>query len=819
MSQWQQIQMLDKTHMDQIDCLYSDDCISMEARQYLAYWIEEQNWSQAVELDSSQACYLFHTMLTLLDDQLGRLGLGEENNANMVLKHNLRRSKLHLQSKYQEHPQELAIAIDGLLRQERAILSEAFSASQASVETPRDSPVVTSHQHKIEGRLMEMHKTIQGLKCSIDQLGDLQDNFDFCFRTHTHLERTTPASESIRSRKHKKLQDMINKLDHFRKEMLDQIQELLGRSDTLRGLLLDEVVEWQDRQRLACIGDTRDTSLGHLEEWFTKNAEDLFQLLQLLKMLDEMYQKVTYETDPFKVQLPLLVRRLQEQIICLLKSAFVVEVQPKMPYPSQRPLVLKVNNKFSVRARLLVKLLDRNHSMEVKIDIDRDATNLAGFRRFNILTSNTKTLMMDKPQMEGLICDFKHIMLKEQKICGTGKGNKGITEGLLSVTEELHIITFTLDYCYQNLRCQLQTSTLPVVITSNINQFSSAWASILWFIMLSTDTKNQLFFSKPPVATWAQLSILLSCQFSAATERGLDPQQLKMLGEKLCGPGVNSQSTITWTQFSKEAAHNFPQDNNVSFSFWTWIDGILLLIQEHLLPLWKNNLVMGFVSRKREKHLLKKKRAGTFLLRFSESILNGGITCTWVEFNSDGTPEIQSVEPYTRNELKSLPLPDIIRDYQLLAEQVIPENPLLYLYPDIPRDEAFGPYCKERREASMMEQRKYLNRRLIRVSSKQPGETQTPDVNELPPISNMSITDELQENPEYKLEDLLLAKEDPFFSQPNEGQELLQDSSNPFEMPQLKVDESDFRFPSPIENTSSGNLGSELEDLIMYMLR
>lgn len=42
--------------------------------------------------------------------------------------------------------------------------------------------------------------------------------------------------------------------------------------------------------------------------------------------------------------------------------------------------------------------------------------------------------------------------------------------------------------------------------------------------------------------------------------------------------------------------------------------------------------------------------------------------------------------------------------------------------------------------------------------SRQPGETQTPDTKELLPISNESVADEL-ENPEYKVEDLLIAKE------------------------------------------------------------
>ncbi|XP_015675345.1 signal transducer and activator of transcription 2 isoform X2 [Protobothrops mucrosquamatus] len=808
MSQWQRIQMLDKSHMNQIDCLYSDDCLPMEVRQYLAYWIEEQNWSQAVELDPSQASYLFHTMLSLLDDQIGRLALGEEKSANMLLKHNLRRSKLHLQSKYQDHPQELAIAIDALLRQERAILSEAFAASQASVDPPRDPPMPTA-QHKIEERLMEIRKTIQGLKCSIEQHGDLQDNFDFCFRTHSHLESTTPASEPQRTRTINKLQSMLNNLDRFRQDMLDQICELLGRSATLRDLLLEEVAAWQMRQRLACIGQKCDTSLGRLEEWFTNSAEILFHLLQLLRMLNGMYEKVTYLTDPFNSRLPPLLKTLQEQIICLLKSAFVVEVQPKMQVPNQRPLVLRTSHKFSVRARLLVKLLDRNNSVEVTIAIDRDATNLTGFRKFNILTSNTKSLMMDN-QKQGLVCDFKYISLREQKISGAGKGNKGISEGSLSVTEELHIITFTLDYCYEGIKCQLQTSTLPVVIVSNANQISSAWASILWFIILSTDAKNQLFFSKPPPATWIQLSTVLSWQFSAATERGLDNQQLKMLGEKLCGPGVNSDSTITWDKFSKEATASSPEDNN--FSFWTWVDGILFLIQEHLLQLWNDNLIMGFVSRKHEKRLLKKKRAGTFLIRFSESTANGGITCTWVDFNNEGAPECQSVEPYTRKELEFLSLPDIIRDYQLLAKEVIPENPLLYLYPDKPRDEAFCSYYKERREVSTMEQRRYLNRRLIRVST-QPGETQTPDTKELLPISNESVADEL-ENPEYKVEDLLIAKEDPFLFQSNEEQQPLQESFNLHEIPQLHVNDPVFQCLLPLENTSTGISGNDIEDLM-----
>lgn len=44
---------------------------------------------------------------------------------------------------------------------------------------------------------------------------------------------------------------------------------------------------------------------------------------------------------------------------------------------------------------------------------------------------------------------------------------------------------------------------------------------------------------------------------------------------------------------------------------------------------------MGFVSKGREKLLLKKKQRGTFLLRFSESVV-GGITFSWVDISPTG---------------------------------------------------------------------------------------------------------------------------------------------------------------------------------------
>ncbi|NXU96218.1 STAT2 protein, partial [Cettia cetti] len=407
-------------------------------------------------------------------------------------------------------------------------------------------------------------------------LEDLQDAFDFCYKVHYQ-----PGQERNRNPEYiqelQTLQAKLQNLDRQRRvrrgqggfrgvwehpehpsethlspqEVLAQMQQLLGRSETLQELLQQELGDWRLRQQRLCLGAPGDTNLRPLETWFTELGQGLFQLWQLLRLLSELRLKVTYERDPLVAETPLLEQRLQEQLTHLLKSAFVVEQQPSTPNAGKRPLVLRTGSKFSSRARLLVRLQDRNHRMEAKIHIDR-------FRRFNILTSSSKTLLAGDSPQEGLICDFQYLQRRGGRGAGAGGvaggsgpcGDSGVTswQGPLVVTEELHLITFTLAYTYCDLELELETTTLPFVIISNNNQLSSAWASILWFNMLSSDPKAsgsppgpampclaQQFFSSPPPAPWPRLAEVLNWQFQSVAERGLSQENLLMLAKKLLG--------------------------------------------------------------------------------------------------------------------------------------------------------------------------------------------------------------------------------------------------------------------------------------------
>uniref|UniRef100_A0A2I3SDS9 Signal transducer and activator of transcription n=1 Tax=Pan troglodytes TaxID=9598 RepID=A0A2I3SDS9_PANTR len=690
MSQWYELQQLDSKFLEQVHQLY-DDSFPMEIRQYLAQWLEKQDWEHAAN-DVSFATIRFHDLLSQLDDQYSRFSL--EN--NFLLQHNIRKSKRNLQDNFQEDPIQMSMIIYSCLKEERKILENAQRFNQ-SLEVA-------------------------------DHLEDLQDEYDFKCKTLQNREHeTNGVAKSDQKQEQLLLKKMYLMLDNKRKEVVHKIIELLNVTElTQNALINDELVEWKRRQQSACIGGPPNACLDQLQNWFTIVAESLQQVRQQLKKLEELEQKYTYEHDPITKNKQVLWDRTFSLFQQLIQSSFVVERQPCMPTHPQRPLVLKTGVQFTVKLRLLVKLQELNYNLKVKVLFDKDVNErntVKGFRKFNILGTHTKVMNMEESTNGSLAAEFRHLQLKEQKNAGTRTN-----EGPLIVTEELHSLSFETQLCQPGLVIDLETTSLPVVVISNVSQLPSGWASILWYNMLVAEPRNLSFFLTPPCARWAQLSEVLSWQFSSVTKRGLNVDQLNMLGEKLLGPNASPDGLIPWTRFCKENI------NDKNFPFWLWIESILELIKKHLLPLWNDGCIMGFISKERERALLKDQQPGTFLLRFSESSREGAITFTWVERSQNGgEPDFHAVEPYTKKELSAVTFPDIIRNYKVMAAENIPENPLKYLYPNIDKDHAFGKYYsrpKEAPEPMELDGPKgtgYIKTELISVSEVHPSRLQTTD--------------------------------------------------------------------------------------------
>ncbi|KAJ8401267.1 hypothetical protein AAFF_G00384980 [Aldrovandia affinis] len=702
MTQWEQVKQLESQYLQKVDELYmrNHEEFPMDVRHYLAQWVESQDWLRASQ-DPSAASILFQALLENLDHQHSRF---VQEGESFLMQRNFRRFKHNFQ-KYQEQPWTLANIIRWYLEKEVEILRTAQLAEQVQMLQVQQNPVETDSQRNIERKMSELRKKVQDMEHNVKSLEEQQDEFDFKYKTRVMEEQT------------KILQYLLNRLDISRKALLSEMGALLDTAKELLTLLvLEELPEWQGRQQRSCIGAPEDPCLNQLESWFTAEADCLFQLRKFLRKIEELQGKVTYERDPFKSQKPVLERRVDSLLTELLKSAFVVETQPAMPQ-GKGPLVLRTNVQFSVRTRLLVKVPELNHAMKVTVSIDRDAPQVKGYRRFNVLGNSSKALNMAESTSGGMVADFRHLTLKEQK----AGGGKGVNDMSLSVTEELHIIDFETVFKLHGLSVTLWASSLPVVIISNSSQQQSAWASVLWFNMLCSLPKNVGFFGSSPVATWPQLAQVLSWQFLSTTKRGLEASQLNMIAQKL----FDKQKTydncrITWAKFSKEMV------TGTSFTFWAWFDGILVLVKNYLENLWNDGCIMGFVSKGREKILLKKKQMGTFLLRFSESIKDGGITFSWVEYYLDGTANVRTVEPFTKVDLSQVPFSEIIRNFQILQAEDIPENPLKFLYPNTPKDEAFGKYYTEKNGAQDLMYIKYIKTKLVFVSKENTSEAKSP---------------------------------------------------------------------------------------------
>lgn len=689
MAQWQELLRLDSALQGQVSQLYDERKFPREIRHYLCVSIESQDWDLAA-VDENAASSCFYALLMCLAEQWNRSV--QEN--NILQGPDYPGMKDYLLKHFEGEPLKLAVVLSECLKEEKKILASASEAQGCN------GPAMDQKWRELDNKVNELKQKTAEMKKEMKSLEFLNENIDFIQKTwQSQVEQNIGLAQSQAVVEEECLK-RTNFITQTKQMVLQQIVNILKLAQELMVTLTDvELPGWKRRQQMACIGSPVDTCLDHLQKWFTTVAEVLLQVREQLQKLEDQNKKynstdASSPTSP-RAEIEKFALSLFKE---LLLNALVVEKQPIMSSLPQRPLILKTRVRFTVSVRFLANLPEFKCLLKVKPVFDKDveeAKTVKGFRHFEFNSDDDKVLDVDTPS-GGLVAEFGHMSLKESKA-----KSKGSNESL-TVTEELHIIKFVTVFQHAGLEFDIEASSLPVVVISSTSQVVSAWASVMWCNMLSTsEPRNLSLFVDPPPLAWPQLSQVLSWQFLSVGQRELDENQLSMLSDRIVD---DPDGLVYWSKFSKNE------------NAWIWIDGILDLIKKYLVDLWRDGFIMGFVSRERTRLLLQEKQAGTFLLRFSESNKDGAITFSWVE-HSKGETHVHAVEPYTKMELLNMSLPNIIYNYSLRAQKSM-HSPLLYLYPDIPKDTAFGRYYNINHETSVPKKdvTPYVHRTLVPIS-------------------------------------------------------------------------------------------------------
>uniref|UniRef100_A0A4W6BVR8 STAT transcription factor protein interaction domain-containing protein n=1 Tax=Lates calcarifer TaxID=8187 RepID=A0A4W6BVR8_LATCA len=199
-------------------------------RHSLCLCIESQDWDLAA-LDENKARACFHALLMYLDEQWNH----SLQDNNFFPGPDFPGMKDYLVKHFQDEPLNLAVILSECLQEEKKVLA---SASEKQ----------------------EVKKEVKSLEL-------LNENLDYVQKTWQN-------------------KGMVGDI---KKQM---IVDILNQAEQIVAALTDvELPEWKHRQQLACIGGPVDTSLDHLEEWFTAVADVLIQVNQELQKLQDQSKK------------------------------------------------------------------------------------------------------------------------------------------------------------------------------------------------------------------------------------------------------------------------------------------------------------------------------------------------------------------------------------------------------------------------------------------------------------------------------------------------------------------------------------------------
>ncbi|XP_065220260.1 signal transducer and activator of transcription 5B-like isoform X2 [Planococcus citri] len=690
MALWQKAQHLLPEALPQVHGIYGEH-FPVEVRHFLAPWIEEKIWSD-FDPDNPQnekyALELFTSFLQEIETKANSMVGTESFPAKLKLLEAVNSFK----QRFSYNPAELFRLIRNCLLSEMRLVEQAESMSQPNgMDQKRTYFMGTPNFAQLNTSIDTARAQTQEISSNIKALDSEQESFSLNFHEYQKIkdnlknietvpEYRTPAYlaavPKFRATK-QQLEVMLQQKERILKQYQVHIMEKLKStylhvSNLIHEVHNTELVAWKRNQQLH--GNGSDFDPGHLDiiqSWCDSLAEISWanqNQYKEMKRLAQMIGQFIGETKLVTNAIIELDGKFTELLSSLVTNTFVIEKQP--------PQVMKTNTRFSAKVRLLVggKLNLYMNPPQVKVSIISEqqanillTENIIKGDVSGEILNNTGTMEYEQATKQ-LSITFRNMQLKKIK--------RAEKKGSESVVDEKFSLLFTSKFKVGGeIDAHVYTLSLPVTVIVHGNQEPHAWATITWDNAFAEPARKP--FIVPDKVSWGKVAIALNMKFASVTGKHLSNDNLKYLAEKLFRVQSDDYDsmTLSWSQFCKE---NLPDRN---FTFWDWFYAIMKLTKEHLKTLWVDGTIHGFVRKRQAEEMLSMCPNGTFLLRYSDSEL-GGITIAWVGAGNGEQKQVTMVHPFTSKDFAIRTLPDRLND---LAH-------LVYLYPEIPKEKAFGKY-------------------------------------------------------------------------------------------------------------------------------
>lgn len=549
---------------------------------------------------------------------------------------------------------EFAVMIKNVLRKEKILIKEQnFLEHMDQRVNPEEESLkmLMRNVTLIQEKRKKMHQLEEELNWE-------KQNYE-CLQSQFQVVKT-----DIKKRE---MQVVINRIkqhefDQHRAstERLHMLRDCVYNLKKCQDNFIKKLNAWRWEQHKSVIGYPFIDDLNPLQTWSE----------QLLAVNSNLRQELMLIHEP----VPEVGEQLKELLKALIESSFVVERQP--------PQVIKTQSKFSATVRyLLGERLLPGKPVTVKAQIinELQARNLSLALGDNVGELINNTAVMDKNTVTRTTnATFRNMSIKKIK--------RADRKGAESVTEEKFALMFSTEISITGCETpfRIQMISQPVVIIVHGSQDNNAVATIIWDCAFAEP--DRVPFVVPDRVPWKMMVETLNVKFRSEvqTNHELDAFNKHFLAQKIFDQPDYiedfSNMMVMWCQFNKEVL------TGRNFTFWQWFEGAMDLTKKHLRPYWSDGLIFGFIGKQHIHLILKQCPTGTFLLRFSDSEI-GGITIAYVVYEN-GMPLIQNIQPFTKRDLEIRCLGDRIRDI----------NEILYLYPNVPKNDAFKKFYSGRQQ-------------------------------------------------------------------------------------------------------------------------